>query len=127
MGSSSTCSDYLKGYEDLTRHVLGAVEEILEIKAGQKPPRANTNWRAISVFDVCAEVWETRTRDPAPTLGAHTEETSKFGKFVGAVFKELGIGCSPRVAQNGLARWRSENYELHEILSDIQIQVTRYS
>lgn len=110
--STSESDDLLKDFEVMAKQLLDAAEEILELKEGQKPPRANANWRAASVFSICAEIWEFRTRGRAPTLNAHTEHTSPFGQFVQAIFAELGIGSTPRAAQDILVRWRRKQDDI---------------
>ncbi|MEZ5722841.1 MAG: hypothetical protein R3D59_15460 [Paracoccaceae bacterium] len=112
METSSESEDLLKDFEEVAKRILDAAEEILEMKDGQKPPRANANWRAVSVFKTCAEIWEFRTGERAPTLNTETEHTSKFGLFVMTVFEDLGIGSTPRVAQDALARWRRDQDDM---------------
>ncbi|MCB1329216.1 MAG: hypothetical protein KDK28_07130 [Maritimibacter sp.] len=105
---SSETGDGLEEFDGQVKNLLDAIKEIQEAREGMDPPHPRTNWRAISVFEACAAIWKDETKKRAPTLSAHTEDTSPFGQFVKAVFELLGIGSSPRVAQDGLDRWRRE-------------------
>ncbi|WP_422028811.1 hypothetical protein [Roseovarius sp.] len=95
-------------FSDYARRLLRSAEYIANKNSGLKPPHGGTNWRAISVLDVCSEIWHQETGEKAPRINAETQHSSPFGKFINHVFRILGIGAQPRVAQDKLRQWQQD-------------------
>mgnify|MGYP001032365809 CR=1 FL=1 len=100
------------GFEEQAKLLRDGAEQVRKAKGDLRPPRRNANWRGVSVYEACAGIWRSETGSSAPTMNAETQYSSAFGRFVIAVFDALGIGSTPRVAQDALARWRREQRKI---------------
>ena len=105
---SSDREDPLVEFTDHAQRFLAAVEYTLKTKGDLDPPHGKTNWRAVSVFEACVQIWEAQEGQRPPKMNAGSQHTAPFGLFVKGIYDALGIGWEPRSAQDRLAAWQKE-------------------
>lgn len=105
---SSDRDDPLVEFLDHANRFLKAIEYTLKTKGDLGPPHGKTNWRAVAVFEACANIWKAKGGQRAPKLNDETQHSSPFGLFGKDIYDALGIGSEPRIAQDRLAAWRKK-------------------